>query len=51
MELPKLNPEHRRIATEARERITRLINGQALKDLVERVDTKLADSCNQEDEQ
>jgi hypothetical protein len=51
MELPSLNQEHRRIAQEARERIGRLMSGQAFKDLAARIDTKLADSCNSEDEQ
>jgi len=50
MNLEDLNPEHRSIAEKARERVTRLINGQALKSLVENIDTKLANACNSDTE-
>jgi len=46
----ELDPIHRRIADEARERIRRIISGEALKDFIERIDTKAADAVNEEDE-
>lgn len=46
MERPNLNELHRRVRDEARERIGRLMSGQALKDLVAKIDTKAADALN-----
>ena len=43
-----LDPEHRRVADAAKEKIKHLISGQALKDYLEREDTKLADACNED---
>ena len=51
MEHTELNEQHRRIAEEARERIRRLISGEALRGLVERVDTKLANAINGPDDE